>query len=308
MTIRILDQRNSKYHSLVHATTRTTEIISLYPKGIPNSIPGPNEETSVTDGNNEAVISKVSNPTLSLFLPIGSQNPTSAVIICPGGGYTCLAWDHEGTNPAKAFQATGIAAIVLKYRLPDDAIMKDKSIGPLQDAYQAIKTVRMHAKEWNIDPKKVGVMGFSAGGHLASTAGTHFNRIYIDNEEKTSLRADFLLLVYPVISFSNDSLSHIGSRDCLLGAAPSTEQKKLFSTELQVTKETPPTFLVHAADDGIVPVGNSVEFFKSLQVFMIPTSMHIYEAGGHGFGMKNPTSKDSWFEMVLNWMEGREMR
>jgi acetyl esterase/lipase len=288
-----------------HATAMAGEIIPLYPNGIPNSIPGRDEETSTQQGDSGIRLSKVSRPTLNLYLPENATAPTSAVIICPGGGYSILAWDHEGTLPAKAFQAAGIAAIILKYRLPSDKIMQDKSIGPLQDAQQAIKMVRMHAKEWNIDPSKLGIMGFSAGGHVASTASTHFNKAYIENTENTSLRPDFQILIYPVISLANPKLTHVGSMEALLGNTATADQKTLFSNELQITQETPPGFLVHAADDGTVPVGNSVEFFNGLVGFRTPVSMHVYERGGHGFGMVNPSSKDDWFGMVVNWMRGR---
>jgi acetyl esterase/lipase len=292
--------------SIPHAAAIAKEI-PLYPNGIPNSIPGPNQETSVSEEIG-SIISKTSRPTLSLYLPTNTTSPSSAVIVCPGGGYSILAWDHEGTAPAKAFQDKGVAALLLKYRLPDDKIMIDKSIGPLQDAQQAIKMARMHAKEWNIDPDKLGIMGFSAGGHLASTATTHFNKAFIENQENTSLRPNFQILVYPVISFTDPALTHVGSMENLLGKTPSAEQKKLFSNELQITKDTPPAFLVHAADDGAVPVGNSIEFFNGLRRFKTAASMHVYERGGHGFGMVNPTSKDDWFGMVLNWMESRGLR
>lgn len=300
-----------KHHLLIlilffPIATMAQTIIPLYPKAIPNSKPGADRESSATDGG-ILRISKVSKPTLTVYLPAKSATPTAAVVICPGGGYSILAFDHEGTKEAKAFQAAGVAAFVLKYRLPDDAIMPDKSIGPLQDAQQAIKTLRMRAKEWNVDAGKIGIMGFSAGGHLASTASTHFKKSYIDNKENTSLRPDFSVLVYPVISFT-DSLTHGGSRDNLLGKNRTAEQTRLFSNELQITPETPPAFLVHAADDKAVPVGNSLVYFQKLNRMGIPAAMHIYEKGGHGFGMKNPTSKDDWFAMVLNWMEAGKMR
>jgi acetyl esterase/lipase len=282
--------------------------IPLYPVSIPNSISGPDEETSIPQGDGSSNLSKVSRPTLSIYLPKASSNtrsPTPAVIICPGGGYAVLAWDKEGTLPAKAFQNAGVAAFVLKYRLPDDKTMLNKSIGPLQDAQQALKMVRMNAKEWNIDPTKTGIMGFSAGGHLASTASTHFNKSYISNDENTSLRPDFQVLIYPVISFTNPKLTHVGSMQALLGNDASAAQKTLFSNELQITKETPPTFLVHAANDDVVPVGNSLAFFNGLNAFKTATSMHVYERGGHGFGMVNSGSKIDWFGMVTDWMRGR---
>ncbi|KAF2667788.1 alpha/beta hydrolase [Microthyrium microscopicum] len=287
-------------------TLCSAQAIPLYSNDIPNSIPGTDQETATKDPNG-IKLSKVRNPTLTPYLP-KSDKPTSAVIICPGGGYTILAWDHEGVNPAQQFQAGGVAAFILKYRLPSDVTMKDKSIGPVQDAQQAIKLVRSRAKEFNVDPHRIGLMGFSAGGHLASTAGTHFNKSYINNSEGTSLRPDFLALIYPVISFTNPRLTHVGSRDFLLGANATDEQKYEFSNELHITQETPRTFLAHAADDSTVPVGNSIKWFNKLMKYKTPASMHIYERGGHGFGMKNPTSKDDWFAMLLNWMEAAKLR
>jgi acetyl esterase/lipase len=284
-----------------------TYTIPLYPDQIPNSIPGPDEETPPA-GTDAGLIFKVSRPTLGVYLPATkTTTSTPAVVVCPGGGYGMLSWDNEGKFPAMAFQDIGVAAFLLKYRLPDDNIMKDKSIGPLQDAQRAIKLIRMHAKEWNVDPGKVGILGFSAGGHLASTAATHFSLPYIPNPEKTSLRPDFQILVYPVISFTNPKLTHFGSMAALIGLNASDELKKTFSNERQISEETPPAFLVHSADDGVVPVGNSIEFFNSLHGFGTAASMHVYEKGGHGFGLVNPDSKMDWFPMVADWMCGRRL-
>jgi acetyl esterase/lipase len=173
--------------------------------------------------------------------------------------------------------------------------------------------VRSRAKEWNIDSRKVGIMGFSAGGHVASTAGTHFDKAYVKGDDGADiplslLRPDFQLLIYPVVDMSDASLTHAGSRDNLLGKHPSAELAKLFSNELQITKSTPPAFLVHAADDKAVPVGNSLNFYNGLRKLGIPTSKFIYEKGGHGFGMNNPTSKVDWFKLALDWMSERGMR
>ena len=167
---------------------------------------------------------------------------------------------------------------------------------------QAIKTVRERAAEWNINPSKIGIMGFSAGGHLASTAGTHFNRAVIANEKNTSLRPDFMILIYPVISF-NDSITHHGSRDQLIGKTPSAEKIKEYSNELQVTSQTPPTFLVHASDDDAVDPQNSIRFYEALIKNKIPAELHIYQSGGHGFGMKQKNEKELWMERCRNWME-----
>ena len=209
--------------------------IPLYEGKIPDSKDFTNGEGIVFNREADNIAYNVSVPTITIFLPPGEKTNNTAVIICPGGGYHLLVIGREGRDIAREFNKLGVAAFVLKYRLPDDRIMPDKSIGPLQDAQRAIQLVREHAGEWNIDPQKIGIMGFSAGGHLASTAGTHFENSLIDNKKGTSLRPDFMILVYPVISLS-DSLGHIGSREYLLGKNPSEKQIRFFSNELQVSK------------------------------------------------------------------------
>jgi acetyl esterase/lipase len=223
-------------------------------------------------------------------------------VVCPGGGYGINAIKHEGTDVAELLISRGIAAFVLKYRLPNEKTMKDKSIGPLQDAQQAILLVRKRAKEWNVDPSKIGIAGFSAGGHLASTAGTHFQKSLVENPGHISVRPDFMILLYPVISFS-DEIGHIGSRTNLLGDSPSTELIKLYSNELQVTDQTPPTFLMHAGDDESVKVSNSLRFYEALNQNGVPSELFIFPKGGHGFGLINPTSPDRWMDRCLDWMK-----
>ena len=270
-------------------------VIPLYADTVPNSRSGPDAETS---GANRDVI-KAAIPTLTVYMP---PNPNgTAVIICPGGSYGTLVIKREGYDVAEAFTKIGVTAFVLKYRLPSDKTMPDKSIGPLQDAQQAIKLVRQRAIEWRISANRIGIMGFSAGGHLAATAGTHFDRAVITNNEAISLRPDFMILLYPVISL-NDSLGHGSTRKNLLGTSPSAEQIRLYSNELQVTKQTPPTFLLHAGDDNVVPVENSLLFYKALQRSGVPAGMHIYPKGDHGF-LSTPT-RDEWMELCKHWMKG----
>ncbi len=279
-------------------------IIPLYKDSIPNSKPSPDMESSTKEGENKIlIVHDVSRPSLTVFLPPKDKSNGTAVIICPGGGYSILAASHEGYDVAKKLNEMGVAAFVLKYRIPNDKTMLNKEIGPLQDAQRAIQLVRMKAAEWNVNPSRIGIMGFSAGGHLASTAGTHFNKSLIENKDNTSLRPDFMILVYPVISFS-DSIGHIGSRDNLLGKNPSTEKIKEYSGELEVTTETPPSFLVHAGNDEAVKVQNSIDFYEALQKNNIPAELHIYPRGGHGFGLNNPTTKDLWMERLKNWLDG----
>lgn len=277
-------------------------VIPLYNGKIPNSIDAPDIEKSDTSKTNGRVgIQKVSNPTLRIYLPAKDKATGAAVVICPGGGYLGLSITHEGYEVAAEFNKMGVAAFVLKYRLPSDRIMNGKETGPLQDAQEAIKLVRKHANQWNIDVNKVGIMGFSAGGHLASTAGTHFSTTVAENKDNINLRPDFMLLIYPVISFS-DNLMHKATRDNLLGQTPSAEKKKHYSAELQVNGQTPPVFLVHAQDDITVKVGNSIKLYESLTKNGIPAEMHLYPKGGHGFGLINKTSKDLWMDHLKNWM------
>jgi len=274
--------------------------IFLY-DAIPNSKPSVNKEKSATtDGILR--ISNVSVPSLTMYSPLASGRKISAVIICPGGGYGILAASHEGSDVAKVFNEWGIVAFVLKYRLPDDSIMTDKTIGPLQDAQRAIQIVRQNAKQWNIDPGKIGIMGFSAGGHLASTASTHFDKEVIDNPGHTSLRPDFSILIYPVISFT-DSLGHGGSRNNLIGKKPSPEKIIEYSNELQVNSNTPPAFLVHARDDKGVKYENSVQYYDALTKNNVPVELRLYDKGGHGFGMNNLTSPDKWMDQLKAWLE-----
>jgi acetyl esterase/lipase len=274
--------------------------INLYSGAIPNSKPTTEQEvTEQRDGI--SIVSKITKPTLTIFLAPKETAVGTSVIICPGGGYWVNAISHEGTDVARKFNEMGVSAFVLKYRIPNDATMEKKEIGPLQDAQQAIKIVRQRASEWGLDQHRVGIMGFSAGGHLASTAGTHFNKSFITNEDKTNLRPDFMILIYPVISFQ-DAIGHLGSREQLIGRHPTPEQVNYFSNELQITETTPPTFLVHASDDNEVKVANSIVFYQNLINHKVPAELHVYEKGGHGFGMNNPTTTDKWMERCQNWM------
>jgi acetyl esterase/lipase len=280
---------------------RAQQTIPLYPSDIPNSIPSANHESYSKDSG---VVFKVSQPTLSIFLPEKGKENGTAVIICPGGGYSVLVIKREGFDVAREFNKIGVAAFVLKYRLPDDEIMKDKSIGPLQDAQQAIKIIRMRAVEWKINPARIGIMGFSAGGHLASTAATHFTKSLIVNEESINLRPDFQILVYPVISLNN-TLGHKGTRENLLGKSPSLEKIEYFSNELQVTDQTPTAFIIHGSNDHAVPVENSIQYYNSMKSKKIPASLHLYSIGEHGF--PNGLAHDTWLSYCMDWLKALEL-
>lgn len=274
-------------------------VIPLYTDKVPNSTGFRYKEVQFDWGKNMDGYLKVTDPTLTVFTPPAGKANGTAVIICPGGGYFAVGYIAEGSKIAEEFTKHGVTAFVLKYRLPSDSIMIDKSIGPLQDAQQAMKLVRDRASEWNINPDKIGIMGFSAGGHLASTEATHYNDVYIRNDEKTSLRPDFLILIYPVISMS-DEFGHLGSRKNLLGPDPDPEKIRYFSNELQVDENTPPTWLTHTGDDTVVPVENSIRFYQALIAHKVPAEMHLYPSGNHTFVLKLDTGE--WMKPLFTWM------
>jgi acetyl esterase/lipase len=284
----------------VVSSLKAQQVIPLYNGAIPGSKTPPADYVEVVVNGNDGVsrVSKVITPTLTAYLP-AKPNGT-AVIICPGGGYGILAFDKEGSLVAKKFSEIGITAFVLKYRLPSDAIMQDKTMGPLQDAMQAIYLIRKNASMWHVDPAKIGIMGFSAGGHLAASLSVHYNDVKVQNQDNVSLRPDFSVLVYPVINFGE--YTHAGSVKNLLGDNPTDIQRKYFSAELQVNAQTPPAFLVHANNDGAVPVKNSLEYDAALAKNKVNAEMHLYQGGGHGFGLNNKTTTEDWFKTLKAWL------
>jgi len=288
------------------AAPASTDIASMFPAkmqsfplygdaAIPNSKPGPDEET----GADKGWIQKVSRPSIQVYLPAKVKATGASVLIIPGGGYAGLTYEYEGTQQASYFVDHGVAAFVLKYRIPNDQTMIDKSIGPLQDAQQAMRFVRQHAVEWNLDPSRMGTIGFSAGGHLAATLATHFNKAYVDNPDHVDLRPDFLIVVYPVISM-DAKITHMDSRRALLGDNPSDDKVRLFSNELQVNKDTPPTLILHAADDRLVDVDNSVVFFEALRHAGVSVEARLFEKGQHGFPL---LPRDRWQGAIMDWLD-----
>lgn len=278
-------------------------IMQLWPKDkIPNHLKSVEKE--IHEQNEILRISKVQVPTIEVYLPSKRDATGEAVLIFPGGGYGILAYDWEGTDIAKFLNSKGIAGIVVKYRLPSDISQTDKKYVPLLDAQRAVRLVRGNAEKFNVVPNKIGIIGFSAGGHLASTLGTHFNeKVYepIDRIDDESARPDFMALGYPVISFG--AMTHLGSKKNLIGENPTTELVNYFSNEKQVTELTPPTFLLHATDDTVVPVENSLLFYKAVKDKGVSVTMHIYPKGGHGFGLglHDEHLKD-WGNRMLNWI------
>jgi acetyl esterase/lipase len=256
-------------------------------------------EAEITENN--FFVQHISEAKLYVYHPKQQKNTGVAVVICPGGGYAGEAIFHEGHDYARWLTEKGITAVVLKYRLPNR-----HHFIPLKDAQRALRTVRHHAKEWGVDPSKAGISGFSAGGHLAATAGTHFdagNAHSDDPVERLSCRPDFMILFYPVITMK-EAFTHMGSRNNLIGEGYNAELVQLYSNEEQVTAQTPPTFLILSDDDKVVLPRNSIEFYTALKHYEIPASLHIIPFGGHGWG-SNPSNKyfTEWSVLLEKWLD-----
>jgi len=247
-------------------------------------------------------------PTLTAYRP---EKPNgTAVVVCPGGGYGGLAMDHEGKQIAEFLTKQGVTAFILKYRTANKERPGPLLEAPLLDAQRAIRTVRFKAKDYDVDPKKVGIWGFSAGGHLASTATTHFDAGLLkdgDDIDKTSCRPDFAILAYPVITMEA-GVTHGGSRTNLLGANPDAKLVELYSNEKQVTKETPPVFLFHTSEDKAVPPENAVRFYLACKAAKVSVEMHIYEKGQHGVGLgRGNKAVETWPDRLTDWMKARDL-
>ena len=280
------------------------EIVPLWDNEIPNS--QKSDEVEIIEKKEITRISKVQVPTIEVYLPAERSNTGKAVVICPGGGYHFLSYDWEGTDIAKWLNSKGIAAFVLKYRLPNSESIKVSYEAPLQDVQRAMRLVRFHAEKWGVKVDEVGVFGFSAGGHLASSLGTQFdspNNFKETEIDLISARPDFMALIYPVVTMKNDFV-HKGSREALLGKNPSYELIEKFSNGLQVTKNTPPTFLVHSGDDQAVPVENSLHFYKALKDNDVKAEMHIYPSGGHGYSLAIGRGHlQTWTDRLYDWLQ-----
>lgn len=284
--------------------------IPLYKGPIPNSKKtGGVEKIEFKD---ITIISNVQVPDIAVYLPSKRFATGQAVIICPGGGYWVLAYDLEGTDIARYFNSIGVAAIVLKYRLPVYGNTIEPHNAPLMDAQRAMRLVRFNAGKWNIDPGKIGIMGFSAGGHLASTLGTHFdygNKMEVDSVGRESCRPDFMILMYPVISFTDPSVDS-GSSEALLGKNPDKSLLINYSNELQVKNDTPPAFFVLADNDKGVPVDHSLLMYKALHSKNIPAELHILSEGEHGFGLgignDHVASWTNSLRLWLNWLNNQK--
>lgn len=278
-------------------------IIPLWKNVVPNRVQTDEEE--VRTQAEIMRISTVQYPEIEVYLPSKANNTGRGILIFPGGGYHILAYDWEGTDIAKWMNSQGIAAFVVKYRLPVSRSLTDPKIVPLMDAQRAIRLVRGLHKKWELDPEKIGIMGFSAGGHLAATLGTQYDREThppVDSLDAISARPNFMVLLYPVITFTRDT-THKGSMEALLGKAPNAALIKSFSAELQITPDTPPTLLIHAADDTAVPPENSILFYEGLKERGVPASLLIYARGGHGFSLAldDPYLR-TWPSQVISWL------
>ena len=273
----------------------------LYSGQIPNSKNCPDKEHQETSGRR--VVRNVTIPTLSVFLPAKTSGKLPAVIICPGGGYSNLSIEDGGKAAAKEFASFGVVAFVLKYRTSNPECNLNNSYVAFQDIQEAIKQIKTNANTWIVDSSRVGVLGFSAGGHLAALASVQYRSKMIASE-KTSLRPAFTILAYPVISFT-DRLSSpkTKTRQNLLGLTPSAEQIHWFSAEENVDKNTPPAFLVHAGDDSTALVGNSLAYYEALNERKIPAELIIYQKGGHGFATFNEQENDHWVIRAINWLK-----
>lgn len=281
----------------------------LWPDGAPGS-EGVAIEEKVDERSGDGLyrnrsLSGITEPSCRVFLP---ERPNgTAVLVCPGGGYGSLSFDKEGVEVARWLNDQGHAAFVLKYRLPGEG-HADRSHVPLQDAQRAMRLIRANADAWGIDPSKAGVLGFSAGGHLASTLGTmHDRKVYAERDpsDRLSARPDFMVLLYPVISMI-DGVGHGGSKANLLGNAPGEDAVRTWSTELQATKETPPTFLALADDDRSVIPENSLRFYRALKEKGVPAEMHIFTRGGHGFGLREEAGPAAgWPRLCEQWLAGQ---
>ena len=282
------------YLSAVCSVVNGQETIDLYESGkIPNSIAFDNSE-QISNG----IVTNVSIPQLLVFKAQKENSNKTAMLICPGGSYHCLHL-RSVCDVAETLAMNGVTSFVLKYRLPNDKWCKDKSTAPIQDAQRAMQIIRQQSDKWNIDSMKVGVLGQSAGGHLAACVSYLYDNSFIDNKEGVNLRPDFSILIYPVITMDT-TYTHMTSRINLLGRNPAKNKQDLFSPEKNIKPDAPSTFILHANDDKVVPVENSLLLYKALMNSEILVDMHLFSSGGHGFGYG--ISKNRWLPLCIEWL------
>jgi len=292
--------------SMLLTANAQTDTIILYPNGVPGLKGAQIPEDSQKSGGITRV-KDITQPAVYVYQPKNKSSEAS-VIICPGGGYGILAIDHEGYEIAQWFNDRGVTAFVLKNRLPQDELFENAEIRPLQDVQQAFRIIRKNAVKYGVSPDKIGIMGFSAGGHLASTASTHFKaQVGEITDPSISVRPDFSLLIYPVITFGAVN-THSGTRDNLVGADAPAYKIDLYSNEQHVTADTPPTFLISTTDDGVSPE-NSILYYQACRNYKVPVEIHIYEKGGHGYALKKNGlgPVESWPDRMADWMRERKL-
>ena len=252
---------------------------------------------------------KIHTPQLWYYPTPHPKKEVPAVLVIPGGGYKNLAFEHEGIKVAEWLNKIGISAFVLMYRTPHWESKPCKTKVALLDAQRALQIIAENAKKWNIDNSKIGIIGFSAGGHLAATLSNHFDFNNLEKStNKKSYKLSFCILVYPVISMT-EKLTHLGSKYSLLGSSATDEEVHFFSNELQISAEkTPPTLLIHAIDDAVVIPENSILYHETLQENKIPTRLHLMDKGGHGFGIKNAAAPtNSWLNVTKEWLKDQKI-
>lgn len=284
---------------------QTTQVIPLYPDQPVHATPS-DFDPSNQDQNRFAEGSDVETPFLTFFPAPVSAKPAASIIICPGGGYGGQAVDKEGYKPALWLNTLGISAFVLRYRLPHGEAGHGQIPAPLEDLHRAVTLVRTNARKWGLDPTRVGIMGWSAGGHLAATGATHFEKPHWWDVDPRGVgdRPDFAVLMYPVITMKGPT--HIGTRDNLLGSSAEPSSYDLYSANEQVTSRTPPTFIAVARDDNVVPVENSLLFARALKANHVPYDLVVYNHGGHGFGLGVPGNDSAlWPEAFAAWAKSQ---
>lgn len=283
-----------------YISLQAQDFIPIWPMGKkPNS-----NGKKITDSLFNERIWRVETPGMYSFIVPKSNNNGTAVLICPGGGYERLSHIYNGFEVAKWFNTIGISAFVLIYRLPNQVDLQQRQLAPWQDAQRAIRVIRANASSWNIKTDKIGVMGISAGGHVASTLGTHFTDVAAINgqSDTISYRPDFMILLSPVITMGK--YAHPGSKMRFIGPDSSSAMIEKYSNELQVSSSTPPSFIVHALNDSTVNVRNSVLFYSALLEKKVNASIHIFPQGGHGIRLDdNPGSTDLWMSLLERWMK-----
>ena len=290
--------RRAVVEGLLPWLPKVTGPLPLYDGDIPNSKAAPDSESRTRILGME-FLRQVSRPTYTVYLPPAARASGTAIVIIPGGAYEELTWTLEGTRTAEALQDRGIAAALLKYRIPSDTTMVDKSIGPLQDAQQVLRQIRRHAQLWGIDPHRVGVMGFSAGGHLAATLGTHFDTVLVPNPDGMSVRPDFMILCYAVISAEDATKTNKNAFAALLGLNPSADQLHRFSNEFWVGTTTPPTLLIAAENDTAVDIEHSIHFYDALRKRGVSAKLVLFPRGEHGFFQ---LTQDEWRAPMWAWL------